>query len=290
MEKKLCLGSVFEDPCLYPPRPISSHRFSEVRNCPPPPLQGFVVVVTPYKSSGSSCYLISRKTTNEPTPIAQPTWTLRWAITAVWTIAMISAILTISLCLGSGLTPSPRIQSIYLVEAKKKRKIYIYIVIIFQTFRCTKTDFSNFIRNRITYKLWRKLSRAKRKFLAGRRKWISVIRIGSFLQLLIIFALVAATLAEEQATETKKDKRGIYGGYGGYGYSSYAAPISQAVSVVTKEVPVPVPHPVAVPVEKHVPVPVKVKIILPFPFYKKEKKNGTKMLRDLHDQLVRNLW
>lgn len=91
------------------------------------------------------------------------------------------------------------------------------------------------------------------------------------MQLLIVFALVAVTFAEEQATETKKDKRGIYGGYGTYGYSSYAAPISQAVSVVTKEVPVPVPHPVAVPVEKHVPVPVKVNIVLPFHAKKKKK-------------------
>lgn len=98
------------------------------------------------------------------------------------------------------------------------------------------------------------------------------------MQLLIVFALVAATLAEEQAVETKKDKRGIYGGYGygGYGYSSYAAPISQAVSVVTKEVPVPVPHPVAVPVEKHVPVPVKVKIVSSFPFHAKKKKKKWK--------------
>lgn len=134
VEKKLCLGSVFEDPCLYPPRPISSHRFSEVRNCPPPPLQGFVVVVTPYKSSGSSCYLISRKTTNEPTPIAQPTWTLRWAIPAVWTIGMNSAILTISLCLGSGWL---RLQGskVYILS---KEKIHIHIVVIFQVFRCTK--------------------------------------------------------------------------------------------------------------------------------------------------------
>lgn len=85
---------------------------------------------------------------------------------------------------------------------------------------------------------------------------------------------MAVTFAEEQATETKKDKRGIYGGYGTYGYSSYAAPISQAVSVVTKEVPVPVPHPVAVPVEKHVPVPVKVNIVLPF--HAKKKKNKWK--------------
>lgn len=83
---------------------------------------------------------------------------------------------------------------------------------------------------------------------------------------------MAVTFAEEQATETKKDKRGIYGGYGTYGYSSYAAPISQAVSVVTKEVPVPVPHPVAVPVEKHVPVPVKVNIVLPFHAKKKKWK------------------
>lgn len=100
-----------------------------------------------------------------------------------------------------------------------------------------------------------------------------------------MFALVAATLAEEQAVETKKDKRGIYGGYGygGYGYSSYAAPISQAVSVVTKEVPVPVPHPVAVPVEKHVPVPVKVKIVSSFPFHAKKKWNETE-IRDLIDR------
>lgn len=115
VEKKFCLGSVFEDPCLYPPRPISSHRFSEVRNCPPPPLQGFVVVVTPYKSVW--IFLLSHQSqnnqpTNQPTPIAQPTWTLRWAIPALWTIAMISSILTISLCLGSALTPSPRIESI----------------------------------------------------------------------------------------------------------------------------------------------------------------------------------
>lgn len=107
------------------------------------------------------------------------------------------------------------------------------------------------------------------------------------MQFLIVFALVAATLAEEQAVETKKDKRGIYGGYGygGYGYSSYAAPISQAVSVVTKEVPVPVPHPVAVPVEKHVPVPVKVKIVSSFPFHAKKKKKMEEILSIEH-----NLW
>lgn len=162
VEKKLCLGSVFEDPCLYPPRPISSHRFSEVRNCPPPPLQGFVVVVTPYKSSGSSCYLISRKTTNEPTPIAQPTWTLRWAIPAVWTIGMNSAILTISLCLGSGLTPSPRIESIYLVERKNTYTYCCYFSSI-----SVHEDLIFPIRNRITYKLWRKFSRAKRKRAAA---------------------------------------------------------------------------------------------------------------------------
>ena len=86
---------------------------------------------------------------------------------------------------------------------------------------------------------------------------------------------MVVTLAEQQATETKKDKRGIYGGYGGYGgYSSYAAP---ALSVVTKEVPVPVPHPVAVPVEKHVPVPVKVKIVLPFHAKKKKKEKKKKI-------------
>lgn len=153
----------------------------------------------------------------------------------------------------------------YIVFSKQKKE-NIYHCYFSNTSRCTKIG-DRFFQFEIEYKFREKFSRSKRKFRVGRRKRISVIRIGSFLQLLIVFALVAVTLAEQQATETKKDKRGIYGGYGGYGgYSSYAAP---ALSVVTKEVPVPVPHPVAVPVEKHVPVPVKVKIVLPFHAKKK---------------------